>query len=290
MRSLIFISLIAWLMVGCDSTGKKQTKNTIFVSIKPQQYMVEQIAGETFSVKALLPPGASPAVFEPSPGQLHSLSQSIAYIRIGEIGFENAWMEKIKGSNQEMKIFDQSRGVRWIKADHHHGHDHVHHHNVDPHIWTSPVAVSKQIENIKSYLTKLKPDSATYFEENAQRFAAEVADLDKRIQQKFEDVEGRTFMIYHPALTYFARDYQLEQIALEKEGKEPSGKYMAELIKKSKALGIKTIFVQKQFPVAKAEVLANELDAKVEVIDPLAYNWIRNMEDMASRIARALNE
>ncbi len=283
--------LIALILAGCDGQKQNTPKgDVVFVSIKPQQFMIEQVAGDVFAVETLLPPGANPAVYEPSPGQLQDLSRARAYFRIGHIGFEKAWIEKIKSSNTKMKIYDQSKGVNFIQADHHHGHGHEHDHSaiVDPHIWMSPAEVSVQIGNITKYLSELVPDSASYFRQNAKDLKIKVADLDKAIRNKFEDIDQRTFMVYHPSLSYFARDYQLKQLPLEREGKEPSGRYMAEMIKQSKALGIQTVFVQKQFPVEKAEVLANELDASVEVIDPLAYNWLENMQEMASKIARAL--
>jgi len=294
MRISGLLILVALIFSGCgNNQTSSQAGNMLFVSIKPQQFMVEQIAGDVFKVKVLLPPGASPAVYEPSPGQLKDLAEAKAYIRIGQIGFEKAWMDKIKSANADMKVYDQSKGVNFIKADHHHGHDHNHdqqHAVIDPHIWTSPAEVTVQLENIKTYLSDLMPDSAAYFSQNAEKLILKVTELDKEIQQMFEGYEQRTFMVYHPALSYFARDYQLKQLPLEREGKEPSGRYMTEMIKKSKALGLQDVFIQRQFPVAKAEALANELDADVVVIDPLAYNWIENMKQMALKIATALEK
>jgi zinc transport system substrate-binding protein len=288
--------VIGFLALSCvKNDSVKNNKPIVYVSIAPQKYMVEMIGGEVFEVRDLLPPGASPATFEPSPKQLKDLSDAIAYIRIGEIGFEKAWMERIQAINKNMTVFNQSRGVDFIEADHahdhHHGsddHDHHCHGGIDPHIWVSVSQMQVQIENIRNDLVSLMPDSANYFNENYEKLKVVLVDTDKKIMGMFNSLERKTFMIYHPALSYFARDYGLEQLPLEFEGKEPSGKYMVELIDKSKALGIGTIFIQKQFPEDKARAIAKELGADVVKIDPLAYSWPENMIQLAEQIKKSL--
>ncbi len=290
LQKLAFVAAISFLgiLMACTKPVKEQKKgDTIFVSILPQKYMVEQIAGKSFNVNVLLPPGASPATYEPSPAQLRGLTSAKAYIRIGKIGFEQAWMNKLTSTNSEMKVFDQSEGVKFIKANHSHGNHQ--HHIYDPHIWLSPAEVITQGNNIFEALSQLKPDSTQFFKENLEKFKATVTQVDKKLLQLFENTKKRTFMVYHPSLSYLARDYQLQQIALEKEGKEPSGQYMTKLIDTSRKLGLRTIFIQKQFPRDKANALARELDAEVEVIDPLAPNWPKNMVLMAKKIQTALN-
>ncbi len=289
MRKLILLPILVLYLVFTSCTNQKRdTKagNWIFVSILPQKYMVEKIAGDAFKVEAILPPGASPAVFEPTPGQLKGLSHAQAYIRIGEIGFEKAWMDKLASANSKMKIFNQSKSVDFLKATHQHGD--YHHDIYDPHIWLSPAEVIVQSQNIYNALVKLMPDSTAYFKENLQKFKATIAEVDKKLLHLFENKNKDVFMVYHPSLSYFARDYQLRQIALEKDGKEPSGQYMAKLIDTCKVLNINTIFIQKQFPHHKADAFAKELNAKVEVIDPLAYNWPENMIRMGKKIQSAL--
>ncbi|MDA3868069.1 MAG: zinc ABC transporter substrate-binding protein [Salinivirgaceae bacterium] len=287
--------VLVFVLSACftpDKNMNASAKNAIYVSIPPQKYLVEQIAGETFAVHALLPPGASPAIYEPTPAQLRQLSGAKAYIRIGYIGFELAWMDRIASTNKKMIIFDQSKNVNLIEANHQHNEEghHTHDGNVDPHIWMSPSEMNVQASNIYNSLCQLMPDSTQYFKNNYQELLATIADTDKKIMSNFNDIKNRSFMIYHPAMSYFARDYQLKQIPLEYEGKEPSGKYMAKLIETSKEEGIKTIFIQKEFPVERAGTLANELNANVEVIDPLAYNWPENMVGISKQLRRAMNK
>ncbi|MFO7864652.1 MAG: zinc ABC transporter substrate-binding protein [Salinivirgaceae bacterium] len=299
MKRLFYVLPLALLFAlpSCstsDKTKNNSDKDAIYVSILPQKYLAEQIAGETFTIHALLPPGASPAVYEPTPKQLRQLSGAKAYFRIGYIGFELAWMDRIAATNKDMIIFDQSKNVTLIETDHQHHHEGEHHHhshgNVDPHIWMSPSEMSVQARNIYNSLCHLMPDSTEYYKTNYEELLALIADTDKKIMNNLNDVKNRSFMIYHPAMSYFARDYQLKQISLEFEGKEPSGKYMASLIETSKKEGLKTIFIQKEFPVERAKTLANELNADVEVIDPLAYNWPENMIRISKQLQRAMNK
>jgi zinc transport system substrate-binding protein len=286
------ITAMAFLLSGCVTQDRKTEKldDIIFVSIEPQQFLVEQIAGEAFQVKSLLPPGASPATFEPEPSHLKDLANAKAYLKIGHIGFENAWMDRISNTNKKMKVYDQSNGVEFIKSDHvhhHDGHGHVHS-SVDPHIWLSPSQLYIQIANIKNMLNELMPDSANYFEQNHEKLKVLITNTDKAVMRLFETVDKKTFMIYHPSLSYFAGEYGLTQLPLEYEGKEPSGKYMTELIQKSQKLKINTVFIQKQFPDSKAKAIARELNAKVVKIDPLAYNLPENLLAMAKEIQKSL--
>lgn len=297
-RLIVVLLIATFFILSCSSDKSvNQTAKVIYVSIVPQKYLVEKIAGEVFTVKNLLPPGASPATFEPSPAQLRDLSKAKAYLRIGQIGFEKAWMERIKNINTDMKIYDQSVGVDFIESDHSHNHSEdsykhqSHEHgSIDPHIWTSTSQMYIQIENIKDMLVELEPDSAKYFETNFEKLKMLITATDKTIMTMFEHVEKRTFMIYHPSLSYFARDYGLIQLSLEYEGKEPSGKYMIELIEKSKELGINRVFIQKQFPDSKAKAIAKEMNAEIVKIDPLAYDWPDNMILMAEKIQKSLVE
>lgn len=292
---ILGLFLVTYLAFAC-STEKKSgalQKDIIYVSIEPQKFFVEQFAGDLFEVKSLLPPGASPATFEPSPVQLKELSKAKAYLRIGYIGFEKAWMDRIQSTNGQMKVYDQSLGVDFIEADHDcnhekHGHDHHRHGTIDPHFWVSTQQMYPQIQNIKNMLVELIPDSASFFEQKHQELKVLIADTDKSIMSIFENMDNKTYMIYHPSMSYFARDYGLNQLPIEFEGKEPSGKYMTELIDKSKELNIKTIFIQKQFPDSKARAIAKELNAEIVKIDPLAYNWPQNMVFMAEQIKKSL--
>jgi len=286
-----YILLLASLLLMFAGCGRKQEKNQqenrITVSILPQKYFVEQIGGDHFQIHVMIPPGANPATYDPAPSQMQKVEESAAYIRIGYLVFERAWMDKIRGINPGMKVFDQSRGVELIRdASHKHATDK----GIDPHIWTSPKSVRKQVRNIGDFLTTLDPAHQETYEKNTRRFLSRVDSLDKMISEQLKGLEGSTFLIFHPALSYFARDYGLNQTSLEHEGKEPSPARLKQIIDRAKGSNIRAVFVQKQFSTDEAKTLARELNAEVVQIDPLAYDWFENMKSMSRTLVEALQE
>ena len=94
----------------------------------------------------------------------------------------------------------------------------------------------------------------------------------------------RTFMIYHPALSYFARDYGLKQISIEEGGKEPSPAHLKKLIEESKKDSVKVIFVQQEFDLKNAKLIAKETGIRIVPINPLSYHWQEEMEQIAKAL------
>ncbi len=285
MKRLLFLLLI----VGAACSSPQKTKqNLITVSVLPQKYFVERIAGDLVEVQVLIPPGASPATYSLSPSQMKDLSDSQAWLRIGKIGFENTWYEKIEQGNPNLEFFDTSDSAKWIYGvEEVHG-DHVHQHGVDPHIWMSPDEVVKIAELTFQALASLFPENAQAFEGNFEAFRSEIEALDRDLTAKFDRLENRKFLIFHPALTYFARDYNLVQVPMEVEGKEPSPKYMSELVKHSREDNIHVVFIQKEFDLENAQQMAIELDGEVVQIDPLSEQWETQIREIADKIVAAL--
>ena len=284
MKRLLFLLLI----VGAACSSPQKTKqNLITVSVLPQKYFVEKIAGDLVEVQVLVPPGASPATYSLLPSQMKDLSDSRAWLRIGKIGFENAWHEKIQQSNPKLEIFDTSDSTQWIYGEEEVHGDHVHQHGVDPHNWMSPNEVVKIAELTFLALIDLFPEHAQAFDTNFKVFRSEIEQLDQELNVKFARLQNRKFLIFHPALTYFARDYSLVQVPMEVEGKEPSPKYMSELVKHSRKDRIRVVFIQKEFDLENAQQLAKELDGEVVQIDPLSEHWEAQIREIADKIVAA---
>ncbi len=296
MRKPGILLLLVLFLSACSNTRKNETedKPTVTVSILPQKYFVERILGDDFKVNVMIPPGASPVSYEPTPLQMKELSNSETYIRIGHVEFEKAWMKKIRSINPDMKIIDQSVDANLIQADHKHevehdhsGHHHHHHHGTDPHIWISPKEVTKQIELIFQYFIKKYPSLGPHLEKNYSVFQSEIDSLDLYIQNKLEPLQGKKFLIFHPALSYLARDYGLEQISIEIDGKEPTPANIREIVDIAKKDNIRVVFVQQQFSTHNAEVIAKEIDGKVVQIDPLSYQWTESIKMIVDEIVKS---
>ena len=251
MKQIIIFTFIASIIAGCSGSGAKKDKEVISVTILPQEYFVEKIAGELFEINVMIPPGASPATYEPTPVQLTSVAGSDLYLKMGFTGFEMAWMEKIASANKSMKIIDLSEGVDLImersahdkevqEEGHHHG-------GVDPHIWLSPENGKIIAGNIFRALSDQYPDHSETFRKNLEDFNRELDSLELYIHSKLDSLSSRAFFTYHPSLSYFAREYNLEQYPLELGGKTPSAGHMKYLADIGQAQHVRTIFLQMQF-------------------------------------------
>ncbi len=294
MKVAKFFILLLLISASCSnqSTNDSNNKKTITVSILPQKYFVEKIAGDLFNINVLIPPGASPVTYEPTPKQMKELSNSFAYLKIGHIEFENVWMKNMQNINPEMQIVDLSQNADLIEPEneHEHSHDGHHHHGVDPHIWTSPKEVEKQAEIIFDFLVKSEPESKNEFTVNYNSFLSEIDSLNNYLNEVLRPYKNRKFMIFHPALSYIARDYGLEQISIEIDGKEPTPANIQKIINVAKQENIKIIFVQKQFSTHNAEVIANEIQGSVVQIDPLDYNWNESIRIIANEIVESYSK
>lgn len=284
MRRLLLLLFI--FGVAC-SPQKQNGADLLTVSILPQKYVVEKIAGDLVGVQVLVPPGASPATYSLLPSQMKNLSHSKAWLRIGKIGFEDAWYEKIEQANPDLKVFDTSDSAQWIASGEELHGDHVHQHGIDPHIWMSPDEMVSIAELTYHALAELYPDKSKVFEANFEAFRTEIDLLDEDLTRQFDGLANRKFLIFHPGLTYFARDYGLEQIALEVNGKEPSPKYLGQLVKNARKDGVRVVFIQKEFDKENAQQLAEELQGEVVEIDPLSEHWEEQLREIAAKIVKA---
>jgi zinc transport system substrate-binding protein len=278
--------LIILLLVSCKSAGHVSNKDIITVSISPFKYFIEAIGGNDFDVNVMVPAGADPHIYEPAPGQITSLSRSVAYVGDGYLGFEVTWLDRFYETNGQMKKTSMSQNIDLIKAeDHHHGDGEE---GADPHYWVSPKSAIAMASTVKSLLITLKPENREKYEKNFSVLSDTIASLDAKATELFAGFEGKTFMIFHPALGYLARDYHLVQLAVENEGKEPSPSYMKKLIDDSRARNIKIIFIQKGFDSKNAGAIAAETGASLKDIDPLGENWVREVRYIINAVHESL--
>jgi zinc transport system substrate-binding protein len=278
--------------------GVADTKHNVFVSILPQEYFVERIGGSRVTARALIEPGSSPATWEPAPRRLAELGKARLFFRIGA-PFESSLIPKIGGMFRNLEIVDTREGItlRSMPAHHHH-HDHDHDHGAeekedpagsDPHIWLSPPLVRKQACTIADTLSRLWPEDSGYFRENRDAFLRDLDDLDARLKKILAPVQGKTFMVFHPSWGYFADTYGLRQLPVEIEGKDPGARQLARIIETARAEDIRVIFVQPQFSRAAADRIAESIGGKVLTADPLARNYIENLEAVARMITEHLS-
>lgn len=299
-HTIISTSLCLLSILYCNTAVFSEPLATVFVSILPQKFFMQQICKNSVNIEVMVAPGASPHTYEPKPSQMKKLAASRAYFAIG-MPFEITWLDKFIGVNPNLKIVKTDDGIEKIamvehtereahpqavketgksahfEAEHEHG-------GLDPHIWLSPVLVKKQAEMMEDALAKLFPNKAAFFQENLTAFTKEIDALDADLRALLQGKQGLRFMVFHPSWGYFAKDYGIEQVAVEIEGKEPKPSQLGKLIQLAKAENIHVIFAQPQFSTKSAKLLAGEISGEVVLIDPLAENWFENMRRVAEKL------
>ncbi len=256
------------------------------VSIVPQKMFVEAIGGEKIDVTVMVKPGSPPNTYEPKPSQMRDISNADIYFTIG-VPFEKVWLERFKSQNRDMQIVHTAKGVKKLEMkscscadDEHHNHG-----KKDPHIWTTPKNVKIIAQNIYSSLIKQDRQNEEYFRANLDKFLQHADDTDKKIRAILGQ-QQRKFMVFHPAWGYFAKEYNLIQMPIEIEGKEPKPKELKQLIQQAKKEGISAIFTAPEFSEKTAKQIANELKIPVIKISPLNENWSENLINFARIISK----
>ncbi len=287
MNKHIILLVFAFFLLCISCEQKKSNDRIITVTIEPQRYFLEQLVDSIFKIHTMVPPGVSPETYDPSPVQMAKLANSRAYFRIGQIGFEISWMDKIHENNPNLKIFDNSNGITFISSDDEseegqHNHQHT---GFDPHIWSSPKEALIIARNMYQSLEQIDNENKEIYHNNLEKLNRKIEETDKAVSALLEKAKSKSFIIYHPALTYLARDYGLTQYCIEIDGKEPTPEQLRQLIELAKEKNIRTIFIQQEFDQKNAEIIAKETNTKLVVINPLAYEWDKEM----IRIAEALS-
>jgi len=291
MKRAFLLTLVFWLLFCVHAWAEPVT---VFVSILPQKYFLEQIGGDLVDVRVMVEPGANPATYEPKPAQMAGLSSAAAYFAVG-VPFEQVWLDRITSANPDMLVVHTDSCVPKIRMQDQYDSDADIHcvcadqAGLDPHIWLSPPLVMLQARAILRGLLEIDPANTAVYQDNYRRFIDQVADLDLAIMNVLAGkADGGDFMVFHPSWGYFARAYGLRQIPVEIEGKSPKPREMARLIDLARKKNIRVVFVQPQFSKAGAEAIAREIKGQTAVMDPLAEDWAENLRRAAHTFAQVL--
>jgi zinc transport system substrate-binding protein len=303
---LITLLIICSLMgsAGCmnrDDVIDDQIR--VIVSILPQKEFVERVGGANVRVTVMVGEGQDPHGYEPRPSQLRDVAKADLYFKVGSgIEFEEIWMDTITGLKRDMKVIDGSEGIDLIDIDGETNHtddegngdrggnqtddgDHEHdHERVDPHIWTSPRNAMRMVENFRDALIGTDPGNEADYVNITASYLADLEAVDRELRDGLEPHAGKRFLVYHPSFGYLAHEYNLTQIAIEDEGKEPTPAGVQAIIDQAKEENITTVFVSPQFDESNAETIADEIDGTVVRIDPLGKDYLANMREISTKL------
>lgn len=254
----------------------------VWVTIAPQKYLVERVGGDAVKVEALVRPGQSPELYTPSAAQLARLAKADAYIGMG-LPVEHQVLPRIEASMPGVRVL-QTGELDDAHAHHHRHHEGCLHGDQDPHVWMDPVAMIKFVDQVRDLLAQLEPSKGDLFLANAGRVMFELKELDAALKLQLQPYEGRVFYINHPALGHFAERYGLVQRSLEQAGTDPSARRVAELVKAARADQVGAIFTQPEFGRSSATVMARALKVHVVELNPLAEDYLVNIQLIAERL------
>ncbi|WP_435103235.1 metal ABC transporter solute-binding protein, Zn/Mn family [Arhodomonas sp. AD133] len=282
---------------------------TVYTSIVPVKTFVERVGGDRVAVTSLVKQGQSPATFDPSPRELAALGDAELFVRVG-VPFEQAWMTRLRAASPSLTVVDLRERIKLRPIG---GHKHageagddstqasdtekvveampegrVPSEVADPHIWTSPRNAVAMVESIRDALARTDPDGRAGYERNAAEYIDRLRALDRELGERLAPYKGRRFVVFHPSWGYFADAYGLEQVAIESGGNEPGAASLDELIREAREADVSAVFVQDQFSQRHAHAVADAIDAQVIAMDPLAADYIDNLERAGDALAEAL--
>ncbi|RKX27229.1 MAG: cation ABC transporter substrate-binding protein [Candidatus Zixiibacteriota bacterium] len=287
LAALVAIGVSLLLCVTVTTCNfQKSPPPSVFVSIPPQAFFVEQIAGSLVEVNVLVGSGQSPATYDPTPQQMARLADASFLFTVG-VPFEQRLLEKIRSGFKDLKVINTSQGIKLHSISHNH-HDLESAAPSDPHIWLDPSLVKIQSETICKALCRLLPEQQEKFENNLAIFHQRLDSIAVVVSEKLAALEQRTIYVFHPSYGYFCDAFDLKQVAIEKDGKEPSARQLALIVEHCHKDSINVIFVQPQFSHKMAETIAKAIGGNVVPLDPLSRDYLNNLTDMAAKISAAL--
>ncbi len=271
------------LLFLCFMVGSLAAKPIIAVSIPMQAEFVEKIAGEDYDITTLVEKGTNPHDFEPKFSSIKEVNEAVAYFAIG-VEFEDSWLKRFQSQNPKMKIFANNAGIKMINFAHDH-HDHHDHHDShgDRHIWLSISNAKEIATHIYHALSELNPQKN--YSKAYEALLAQIQQTDVQLKEILKTVpKHQKFVVFHPMLGYFAKEYDLEEISIEVEGKSPKAKEMMQVIDTIKRENLKIIFAQPEFSTKAAEFIAQESGAKLGYFSPLETPWAENLIKFAETL------
>ncbi len=271
------LSVLAVALLAGSCAVKDEGKPVVTVTIEPLRYLAEQICGDKFSVVTMVPGGVSPETYEPTAQQMAGLSESVLYIKVGNLGFERTWMKRLRANAQHLIVADASDGVNPLPSCDGHS---------DPHTWTSPANALQMARNIYKAVALVDGKDSLYFKERLDSLCNRIMVIDTKMDSMLGKAACKSFIIYHPALTYLARDYKLRQLPIEDNGREPSAASLKQLIDSARADGTRLMFVQKEFANRNTETVVKATGAATVEINPLSYDWENEMLKIAEAICK----
>lgn len=278
-----FLVVFFCILAACGRTPLKNeaAKPLALVSVAPYRTFVERIAGDWLEVKTVVPSGSDAHSFELTPREAEQLRRAKVWFRIGE-PFEKRALTLLEQT--PVRLVDLREGIELMEEEglhcHHCGMDHL-----DRHIWMSPKLAKVQAAAIARALSEMYPERAEVFAANLAQLESDLDGLHAEIQAILAPVVDRTFLVSHPSFGYFCRDYDLTQLSVEFEGKDPRPQHLEEILEQARLGHAEVAFALPQYNNKGAQLIAEELRLPVRMVNPYSADYFETMRLFAHLIA-----
>ncbi len=286
MRLFSILSILLMFMCGCGS-GHNEDRAAIAVSFEPQAWLLRQIAGDDFDIVTLLPAGSDPETYQPSISTMKNIGKAEVFFTLGTSGFEKQLSDNLHSNFPDLKTADCSIRIEKITGTHGHeagDDDHDHDEEFDPHMLSSIRNSIVIADNMTRTLIELHPEKAEQYRQAEDVLKKRLYAMDDSISAM--DIHGKTLAIRHPSLSYFARDYGLEQISLQENGKETSPIQMKKRMENIKEQGTKVFIVEKEHASPGDEETARQLGLQTIEVSLNSASWLDDLMKIANEINR----
>jgi len=262
-RAWIIASLCMWVVatpVPSDATVH------VVATIFPLTDMVRQIGLEHVEVATLLPPGANPHTFEPTPAQMREVAAARVIVCIGA-GLDT-WATKLLAARSgPVTVVTVTDGLTLLGGGH--GHEA---HGGDPHVWVDPVLVRDHaVPAIAAALSQIDPEHHAAFDRAAKTFQSALTQLDTDIRVALAPLPNRDYIAFHSAWRYFGARYDLHEVAVVEAfpGKEPSAREIAAIVASARAARVRALLIEPQFNPRMAQQIAGEFGGRTVLVDAI---------------------
>lgn len=282
MYKVFYVLISVLLPFLCFSEAS--SKPTVLISVAPYEYLIKELAGDTVNIKVMVPPGASPHTYEPTPKDVMEASKADVWFQIGE-GFEAMSTPALKSSNPKLEIVDLQKGLNLIRPSPKTPQCCPHHHGADPHFWMSPVLMKKQSATIAKVLTKHYPENQDLFAKNLIKLESNLDSVHHDLEELLGKMPQKTVMVSHPSYSYLARDYGFTLLSLESEGRDPTPMQVTKIIEEAREKKVKVIYIQEELNTKGAKLVADIIGAKVVTLNPYRPDFADNLREIATHFA-----
>ena len=255
--------------------------------------IVDEIGGEEVETIVLLPPGSDPESYEPDMASMKRSAKADAFLTLNTIGFEQRLTEQMASGLPGLQSIDLSGGIEMLTDSHGHGKRDAHSHSGehsgaegDPHLLSSPANARIIARNTVETLSRLYPAYAEEFRRRGGRRDSLLAVQQEEVEALLKGIEGGTFIVMHPSLSYFGRDYGLRQISLEREGKETTPRQMEVRLEEARRGNPRLMVSDGSHNPEQAAEIARRLNLPIISTDFNAADFIEQYTRLAKALAK----